>query len=235
MAAFIWGGQVGERSTPALQSLALACAATLIISPAACTDAGFQLSYIAVLGLITAGGPAAQLCTQPTEEERLTPKASRTAAQRARWWLRKFLLSGLCISLAATLAGTPLTLGLFGSASWGGVVVNLVLVPLSEIPLILGMASTACSVSDWLLWLGMWLNGTAAACLHTMAWCAEICALVPTMNIHLTLTRPWLGPAGGILMSGVFLMQAEAQSVRRLLGGPALALLLWLGLVWLLQ
>ncbi len=235
MAAFIWGGQVGERSTPALQSLALACAATLIISPAACTDAGFQLSYIAVLGLITAGGPAARLCTQPTEEERLTPKASRTAAQRTRWWLRKFLLSGLCISLAATLAGTPLTLGLFGSASWGGLFVNLVLVPLSEIPLVLGMASTACSVSDWLLWPGLWLNGAAAACLHAMTWCAEVCALVPSMNMHLTLTQPWLGPAGGILMSGVFLMQAEAQSVRRLLGGPALALLLWLAFAWLLQ
>ncbi len=235
MAAFIWGGQVGERSTPALQSLALACAATLLISPEACTDAGFQLSYIAVLGLITAGGPAARLCTQPTEEERLTPGSSRTSAQRLRWWLRKFLLSGLCISCAATLAGTPLTLGLFGSASWGGLFVNLVLVPLSEIPLILGMASTACSVSDWLLWLGAWLNGTAAACLHTMTWCAEACAQIPTMNLHLTLARPWLGPAGGALMAAAFLLQAESKSVRRLLGVPALALLLWLSLAWLLQ
>jgi len=233
MAAFLWGGQAGERATPALQSLALACAVTLLLNPEACTDAGFQLSYIAVLALITAGGPAARLCARPTEEERLTPAGSRTPAQRLRWRLRKFLLGGLCVSGAATLAGTPLTLGLFGSASWGGLFVNLVLVPLSEIPLILGMASTACSVSESLGGPGAWLNGAAAACLHAMTWCAEVCARMPSMNIHLSLGRPWLGPVGGGLMAAVFLSQAEAGSVRRLLGAPALALLLWLGCVWL--
>ena len=55
------------------------------------------------------------------------------------------------------------------------------------------------------------------------------------MNIHLALARPWLGPAGGALMTAVFLLQAEAKSVRRLLGGPAAALLLWLAFAWLLQ
>ena len=66
MAAFLWGGRVGERDTPALQSLALACAVTLLLSPEACADAGFQLSYAAVLGIIVAGGPAAELCARPT-------------------------------------------------------------------------------------------------------------------------------------------------------------------------
>ena len=45
----------------------------------------------------------------------------------------------LCTYVAPMRAGTPLTLGLFGAASWGGVFVNLVLVPLSELPLMLGM------------------------------------------------------------------------------------------------
>ena len=177
MAAFLWGGRVGERDTPALQSLALACAVTLILTPEACADAGFQLSYAAVLGIVAAGGPAAQLCERPTEEERLTPTKTRTATQRLRWRARKFLVGGLCVSLAATLAGTPLTLGLFGAASWGGVFVNLVLVPLSEIPLMLGMASVACSVSNWLAWPAQWCNGLAAALLHLMTWIAQACAI----------------------------------------------------------
>ena len=235
MAAFLWGGRASERDTPALQSLALACAVTLILTPEACTDAGFQLSYAAVLGIIAAGGPAARLCAQPTEEERLTPADARTKTQKLRWRARKFLLGGLCVSLAATLAGTPLTLGLFGSASWGGVFVNLVLVPLSEIPLMLGMASVACSASDWLAWPTSWINGLAAALLHLMTWIAQACAVVPTMNLQFALPHRWLGPLGGALLAGIFLAQAQSRSLRRLLGVPAAALAAWLLLVFLLR
>ena len=235
MAAFLWGGRASERATPALQSLALACAVTLILTPDACTDASFQLSYAAVLGIIAAGGPAANLCARPTEEERLTPREARTGAQRLRWRTRKFLLGGLCVSLAATLAGTPLTLGLFGSASWGGVFVNLVLVPLSEMPLMLGMASVACSASDWLAGPAAWINGLAAALLHLMTWIAQACALMPTVNIQLTLTDRWLGPLGGALLAAAFLSQAQSRSLARLLGIPAAILSGWLLLVFLLR
>jgi competence protein ComEC len=235
MAAFLWGGRVGERDTPALQSLGLACAVTLILTPDACADAGFQLSYAAVLGIIVAGGPAAELCARPTEEERLTPVAAQTATQRLRWRVRKFLLGGLCVSLTATLAGAPLTLGLFGKASWGGVLVNLVLVPLSEIPLMLGMASVACGVSDGLTWPAMWINGLAGAWLHGMTWIAQACAELPGLNLELTMSHRWLGPAGGALLAATFLAQAQSKSLVRLLGVPAFLLTCWLLLAFLLR
>jgi hypothetical protein len=155
--------------------------------------------------------------------------------QKLRWRTRKFLLGGLCVSLAATIAGVPLTLGLFGSASWGGVFVNLVLVPLSEIPLMLGMASVACSVSDWLAWPATWLNGLAAALLHLMTWIAQVCALVPSINLELALPHRWLGPLGGALLAIAFLSQAQSKSLVRLLGFPAVALAGWLILVFLLR
>ncbi len=235
MAAFLWGGRASDRDTPPLQSLALACAVTLILSPEACADAGFLLSYAAVLGIIAAGGPAANLCARPTEEERLTPIAAQTPAQKLRWRARKFLLGGLCVSLAATIAGVPLTLGLFGSASWGGVFVNLILVPLSEIPLMLGMASVACSASDWLAWPAMWFNGLAAGLLHLMTWIAQACALVPSINLELALPHRWLGPFGGALLALAFLSQAQSKSLARLLGVPAVALAGWLLLVFFLH
>ena len=235
MAAFLWGGQAGERAAPALQSLALACAATLILTPEACADPGFQLSYAAVLGILAAGAPAAEICGRPTEEERLTPPGARTAMRKLRWRARKFLLGGLCVSLAATLAGTPLTLGLFGSASWGGVFVNLVLVPLSELPLMFGMASVACGAGDWLAWPAQAFNGLAAALLHLMAWIARACAVVPSMNLRLDLPHRWLGPAGGALLAAAFLSQAQARSLTRLLGVPAAALATWLLAVFFLR
>lgn len=235
MAAFLWGGRVGGRDTPALQSLALACAVTLILSPEACADAGFQLSYAAVLGIIVAGGPAAELCARPTEEERLTPVAAQTAVQRLRWRLRKFLLGGLCVSLAATIAGAPLTLGLFGKASWGGILVNLVLVPLSEIPLMLGMASVACGMSDGLAGPASWINGLAGAWLHGMTWIAQACSKLPGLNLELSLPHRWLGPAGGALLAATFLAQSQSKSLTRLLGVPAAVLAGWLLLVFLLR
>jgi competence protein ComEC len=230
MAAFLWGGRVGERDTPALQSLALACAVTLMLSPEACADAGFQLSYAAVLGIIVAGGPAAELCARPTEEERLTPAAAQTARQRLRWRARKFLLGGLCVSLAATLAGAPLTLGHFGTASWGGVFVNLVLVPLSEIPLMLGMASVACGVSDGLATPASWLNGLAGAWLHAMTWIADQAAQVPGISLHAQTRGAHAGPMGAAMIAVVFLAQCEAKSLWRLLGIPAGCLLAWIAL-----
>jgi competence protein ComEC len=235
MAAFLWGGRASDRDTPPLQSLALACATTLILSPEACADAGFQLSYAAVLGIIAAGGPAANLCALPTEEERLTPAEAQTTTQKLSWQARKFFLGGLCVSFAATIAGVPLTLGLFGTASWGGVFVNLVLVPLSEIPLMLGMASVACSVSDWLAWPATWLNGLAAVLLHVMTWIAQACALVPSINLELALPHRWLGPFGGALLALAFLTQAQSKSLARLLGVPATTLAGWLLLVFFLH
>jgi competence protein ComEC len=228
MAAFLWGGRVGERDTPALQSLALACAVTLLLTPEACADAGFQLSYAAVLGIIVAGGPAAELCARPTEEERLTPAAAQTATQRLRWRVRKFLLGGLCVSLAATLAGAPLTLGHFGTASWGGVLVNLVLVPLSEIPLMLGMASIACGMSDWLATPASWVNGLAGAWLHAMTWIADQAAQVPGISLHAQTRGAHAGPMGAAMIVVVFLAQCEAKSLWRLLGIPAGCLLAWM-------
>ena len=228
MAAFLWGGRVGERDTPALQSLALACAVTLILTPEACADAGFQLSYAAVLGIIVAGAPAADLCARPTEEERLTPPEARTTTQRLRWRVRKFLLGGLSVSLAATLAGAPLTLGHFGTASWGGVLVNLVLVPLSEIPLMLGMASIACGMSDWLATPASWVNGLAGAWLHAMTWIADQAAQVPGISLHAQTRGAHAGPMGAAMIVVVFLAQCEAKSLWRLLGIPAGCLLAWM-------
>lgn len=235
MAAFLWGGRAGGRATPALQSLALACAATLILEPGACADAGFQLSYATVLGIIVAGGPAARLLTEPSLEERLTPASTRSAALRVRARARAFVLGGLAVSAAATLAGAPLALGLFGAASWGGVLINLILVPLSEIPLLLGMASVALSPCDWLAAPASWLNGAAALVLRAMGWLAEAGAMVPGIQVELTLPHRWLGPLGGALLAAVFLAQAQSRQVRHLLGWPAAAFLGWLLLIWFWQ
>jgi predicted membrane metal-binding protein len=134
---------------------------------------------LAVLAILAAGAPAAELATATTIAQRLTPPGAVGFARRWRWRARRFLRAGLCISCAATIAGAPLTLAHFGHASAGGLLVNLILVPLSEVPLVLGMASTALSVWPPLLPVARWLNGGAAAALDGMAALAGLAAEVP--------------------------------------------------------
>jgi len=228
MATFIWVGQVSERSTSTLQSLALACAFTLILQPEAINDPGFQLSYVAVVAIILVGAPAAQILNQPTTEEKLIPVKSQTWSQRGRWKMRKFLISGLCISAAATSAGLPLTLTYFQNASLGGIVVNLILVPLSEIPLVCGMISLFFYPWEKLLSLAQWINGAGVIILNIMTAIAEFFAKIPGLNLQGSPRWPTSGPICALILIGCFLIQAESKSVIKLFGIPALIVVSWI-------
>ncbi len=230
MTAFVWAGRAGERETSGLQSLALACAATLLLDPGAVGDAGFQLSYAAVLAILAAGAPAAEKAAAPTVAQRLTPPGAAGFARRWGWRARRFLRAGLCISCAATLAGAPLALAHFGHASVGGVLVNLALVPLSEVPLVLGMASTALGVWPATLPVARWLNGVAALALDGMAALAELAARVPWPDLASDRISAGSGASGALLLAAAFLAQAESRSAARLLGLPAGLVLAWFAL-----
>ena len=228
MATFIWLGQISERSTSILQSLALACTFTLILQPEAIDDPGFQLSYVAVIAIILVGAPAAQLLNQPSTEEKLVPVKSQTWLQKAKWKTKKFFVSGICISTAATLAGTPLTLTYFQNASIGGIIVNLILVPLSEIPLVCGMISLFLSPWEKLLSLAQWINGGGVIVLKLMTWIAEVFSKIPGLNLQRGPTESTSGPVCVLLLIGCFLAQAESKSVIRLFGIPAIIVGGWL-------
>jgi len=228
MATFIWVGQVSERSTSTLQSLALACAFTLILQPEAINDPGFQLSYVAVVAIILVGAPAAQILNQPTTEEKLIPAKSQTWSQRGRWKMRKFLISGLCISAAATIAGLPLTLTYFQNASLGGIIVNLILVPLSEIPLVCGMISLFFYPWEKLLPLAQWINGAGVIILNIMTSIAELFARIPGLNLQGSPRWPTSGPFCALILIGCFLVQAESKSIIKIFGIPALIVVSWI-------
>ena len=227
MTAFVWAGRAGERDTPALQSLALACAATLLLDPGAVGDAGFQLSYAAVLAIVAAGAPAGEIAAAPTLAQRLSAPGAAGFLRKSGWRARRFLRAGLCLSGAATIAGAPLTLAHFGQASAGGLLVNLALIPLSELPLVLGMASTGLSVWPATLPVARWLNGGAALALDGMTRLAEVAARVPWPDLTSERISATAGATGALLLAACFLAQAEARSVSRLLGIPAVLLALW--------
>ena len=107
---------------------------------------------------------------------------------------------------------------------------NLALVPLAEVPLVLGMASTAGSVWPASLPLARWLNGGAALALDGMTALAELAARVPWPDLASERMPAATGATGALLLAACFLAQAESRSVARLLGVPAGLLLVWFAL-----
>jgi len=215
-------GENTLKGGPHLVAAFLAFALALIVALT-----GSTAGVAAVLAILLAGAPAAAELAGPTIAERLTPADAVPRWRRGLWSLRRATLAGLCVSVAATVAGAPLTLAHFGSASWGGVFANLLLVPLSEIPLVLGMASLLLSVWPPLLPVAAWINGAAATTLDGMTWFAETFAQLPHLNLVGQVSPPASGPLCAAALVACFLAQAESRDPRRLLGLPVAIVALW--------
>jgi competence protein ComEC len=220
MAAGILACRLLERRPNPVQGLSAAGAVTLLLDPEAAGDAGFQLSYLSVGGILLAGAPAARDLATPTLAERLTPADARRP-EDGRWaWLRGKIAEGLCVSAGATLAGLGTVVSLFGQLSAGGVLVNVAMVPLATVPLALGMTSVALTPLDWADPLRVGVNTLAALWLEGMAGLARAAAAVPGMSWELSWRNPALGDAATVAMLAVLLMNAEAAGWRRLLLPP---------------
>ncbi|MFZ9202119.1 MAG: ComEC/Rec2 family competence protein [Opitutales bacterium] len=225
MAACILACTLARRRPNPIQGLATACVVTLVLDPEAATDAGFQLSYASVAGILLVGGPAARALARPALAERLSPTDAITRSRRIRAWLRARLLEGFAISLAASTAATAITLGTFGTLCPGGVLANLLLVPLSGPPVVLGMASITLGLFGWLDPLRQGVNTLAAGWLHGMAQVAEWLACIPGMTLPAYWREPLVGTVTTSAVLLTMLLQPQKPAGGRLLAVPLLVLL----------
>jgi competence protein ComEC len=105
-------GRPGERAYPVL----LAAAATLLLNPRSAGDAGWQLSFAAVIGIALWASPARELIA-----ERLPARLPRRAA--------RVLAEGAAMTLAATVATAPLIAHDFERLSAVSIAANLLALP----------------------------------------------------------------------------------------------------------
>ena len=231
MAAGLLACRWVERRPNPVQGLSLAAALTLLADPEAATDAGFQLSYLSVGGILLAGGPAARAATRPGKAERLARPAREGAPARARRFLANKLSEGACIAAAAGAAGAPLCASLFGQVSPGGILANVALVPMAAPPLALGMLSASLAAVDGLGPARRLANALAASWLEGMARLAELMALAPGMGVGRTWVHPAAGTACQAALVAMLLINAEAAGWRRLLLPPLAWAAAWLALL----
>src|SRR4029453_11813076 len=115
MAGLVLMAPLLDRDASVTNSLALAALAILAVRPGDLHDPGFQLSFAATLGIVTAPLP------------------------------RGAILGALAVSAAAQLAVLPITLTHFNQLSTIGVVANLGVVPLAGVATVVGLVAVGLS------------------------------------------------------------------------------------------
>ncbi|MGV3588173.1 MAG: ComEC/Rec2 family competence protein [Adhaeribacter sp.] len=162
-----------RRQTNIYNTLAGAAFFLLLYNPYFLVDVGFQLSFLAVLGI---------LYFSPILEKPLAPET----------YVARFIWKMMCASVAAQLTTLPLTLYYFHQFPVYFLAANLVAITVSSVALVVGLLLLAVS---WLPMMATYL-GTALSWLlwlmhESNSWLLQ--APFPVINnINLTTVQTWL-------------------------------------------
>lgn len=141
-----------------LNILALSALLFLLIDPQLVHDLGFQLSYLAVAGILL-----------------LEPVISATIGGRLPWMPRS-ISGAIAMTLAAQVVTTPLILFHFGQFPAYFLVANLLLLPLVSLATYLGLAALFLC---WVPFVGEMLGGVLDTVLFVVAWASEVISALP--------------------------------------------------------
>jgi competence protein ComEC len=180
-------------------ALLLAALVTLVINPRAAADAGWQLSFAAVVGILALGRPL------------------RDALARA---MPRLVAEAIAVTVAATVATAPLLAHHFGSVSVAGLVANLVALPVVAPIMWLGMCAAALAQLPALvpmlavpvdLVVG-WLAAVDGVLLGYLAWLARVFAEAPGATVAAPLRSPFAVIAAYAgLVAGLVLLARRAR------------------------
>jgi competence protein ComEC len=168
-------------------SLLLAAAVTLALNPRACGDPGWQLSFIAVAGILIAGRPLAARLRVIARELAGPPSRAGPPARAAV----DGLCEGIAITVAATLATAPLLAYHFGSVPVAGLAANLLALPAVAPAMWLGMVKASLGLVSPLLpgadRFAEALGPPARLAIGYLDGLAERCATLPGARLALPL------------------------------------------------
>ncbi len=188
--------------------LAAACMATLIADPWMALNAGFQLSYGAVLALRYGSGPVdhvLQACRMPAW------RGARLAC---------------AASLAAWMVSMPVTMAHFGSASPWCAPASTVLGPLAAV---LTVTASFTAALGWIPGLHL-LLGSILWCMGWLfLWCVRGVGWLPGADMTLE-PWPWWWAVAALVLLAVIWTEPMPRAIRRTL---ALSLLAWMSWPWL--
>jgi competence protein ComEC len=220
-------GLLGRRSLDAVQLLALSVLAMLMYHPPDLYNAGFQLSFVTVLGLMTCSTPVLRAIEAARDPDLLT---AGTAIRYTRW---QSLLRQLRISITATLvagavawlASAPIVEYHFNQLNPWQVFSSIALALPVFLSLILGVTKIVLTLA----WPGLagWWAALAAWPVQWMRQMVEWLAMLPAADVSMPSLPLWAMAIYFALMAAPF-WPGLRQTWRRFAlaaGGCALVLL----------
>jgi competence protein ComEC len=178
MAIAVVVSQAWGRSVLMINVLAVAGLVTVVAAPASVFDAGFLLSYGALLGLVASSGPSADG----------PPSLTRRAT------------TIVIASVGAAVLTLPISIWLFGELAWVGMFSNIVLVPVAsalQLPALVG--GLLGLVWSPLLWVGAQAGLVLDALVIQLATWSPAILLVEAPSL-LTAAGWWLAGVAACLL-----------------------------------
>ncbi len=197
--------------------------AILLWKPESIIDVGFQLSFLAVAGILLVltglsainSDPLARM-GEPTWSQKLMsdtclpPGVQPSTGQYLKSRLEKILIGGALISVTVTAVTLPVLINQFNRVSLVGVFLNILMVPLASllIPAVLLMTLVG-AVAPALAALSAW---PILEITRFFLWLPEVIAHLSFSSLH-TAHPPslWLVFYFSTLLSGLLILQTRAQ------------------------
>jgi competence protein ComEC len=205
MSSVLLVGVLLRRQVTMLDAFGIAGLFTLLLAPSAVVDPSFLLSYAAVFGLIVSSAP----------------KREPDALEEPSFWRRQSEKAYALVvaSISAGLMTLCISANLFGELAWGGLIANIVLVPIAvflQTPAIfLGVIGASLS-SPFLVNIGSACAGFIEALCETLGACLG----------HLQLITAPSGVAVSLCMVATLVFVRTLLSPKKLTGFACCAVLI---------
>ncbi|MDR0340238.1 MAG: ComEC/Rec2 family competence protein [Puniceicoccales bacterium] len=178
MVTSLWTAPLFFRRATGLASLSAAALLNLFLDPMALYSTGFQFSYAVVFALFCFGVPLGSYLRRMLfplpplfEERRQIDQFFRRLAAR--------LVDAIALSISATIPLIPLSIYHFQTFSIGGILLNLLVIPVAEVAIICGFGSVCCGLLhltagchllNFFAYPFLWTIGTSANAVGSFSW-----------------------------------------------------------------
>jgi competence protein ComEC len=178
MVTSLWTAPLFFRRASGLASLAAAALFNLFFDPMALYSTGFQFSYAVVFALFCFGVPLGSclrriLLPPPPlfEERRTNAQLFRRSAVR--------LGEAIAFSISATIPLIPLSIYHFQTFSFGGILLNVLIIPLANVAIVCGFGSiccgllhltAGCQILNFFAYPFLWSIETSAGAVGSLPW-----------------------------------------------------------------
>jgi competence protein ComEC len=225
------------RPAPGWSALVGSALVVLAWEPRELFDIGAQLSYGIVAGLIAYGLPLARLFRERVPLYAMIPAHNLGPWRRAVLLARDFLCDAAGAGIAAFIIAAPLSAQYFGVFAPGGILLNILMVPLSfalVVAAILGIALAGLASVP-----GLGLTAQGALLMNSAGWfCAfvmhaviEAVSHVPGLFFTIRMPAPWIGGALTLGLLGMILLLHSTERLREHLGWQLAPLWVFLGVM----